>query len=64
MLNNIVNRLNCVFQTPLLPALDLVDRQNVTLLKSPSGRSVYQVHLYMNFNMSTTQMTHINREYM
>lgn len=32
-----------MFQAPLLPALDLVDQRNVSLITSPSGRSIYQV---------------------
>ncbi|KAM3854884.1 zinc finger SWIM domain-containing protein 7 isoform 1-T1 [Vipera latastei] len=35
--------LRFVFGTSVVPALDLVDRQSVTRLVSPSGRTVYQV---------------------
>ncbi|XP_063152194.1 zinc finger SWIM domain-containing protein 7 [Candoia aspera] len=35
--------LRFVFGAPVVPALDLVDRQSVTRLVSPSGRMVYQV---------------------
>lgn len=35
--------LQFVFQAPLLPALDLIDRKSVTLIRCPSGRKVYQV---------------------
>lgn len=38
-----VDRLNFVFQAPLLPALDIIDNRNVTTISSPSGRKVYQV---------------------
>ncbi|XP_052103349.1 zinc finger SWIM domain-containing protein 7-like isoform X4 [Mytilus californianus] len=36
-------KLSFVYQSPLLPALDLVDHRNVSHMTSPSGRSVYQV---------------------
>ncbi|ESP05093.1 hypothetical protein LOTGIDRAFT_103136, partial [Lottia gigantea] len=35
--------LQFVYQAPLLPALELIDNESVTLLTSPSGREVYQV---------------------
>lgn len=38
-----VDRLNFVFQAPLLPALDIIDNRNVTTISCPSGRKVYQV---------------------
>ncbi|XP_033703664.1 zinc finger SWIM domain-containing protein 7 isoform X2 [Tursiops truncatus] len=37
--------LKFVFGSSAVQALDLVDRQSVTLISSPSGRRVYQVHL-------------------
>uniref|UniRef100_A0A452FWC7 Zinc finger SWIM-type containing 7 n=1 Tax=Capra hircus TaxID=9925 RepID=A0A452FWC7_CAPHI len=36
-------RLKFVFGSSAVQALDLVDRQSVTLISSPSGRRVYQV---------------------
>ena len=36
-------RLHFVFHQPLLHALDLVDRKNITKLTTPSGRVLYQV---------------------
>ncbi|XP_053130838.1 zinc finger SWIM domain-containing protein 7-like [Hemicordylus capensis] len=36
--------LKFIFGTSAVPALDLVDRQSVTRIASPSGRTVYQVH--------------------
>ncbi|OWF55989.1 zinc finger SWIM domain-containing protein 7-like isoform X2 [Mizuhopecten yessoensis] len=41
--DEILSALQFVFQTTLLPALDLVDQRNVTRLSSPSGRIIYQV---------------------
>uniref|UniRef100_K1PKP6 Zinc finger SWIM domain-containing protein 7 n=1 Tax=Magallana gigas TaxID=29159 RepID=K1PKP6_MAGGI len=38
-----VDRLNFVFQAPLLPALDIIDNRNVMTISCPSGRKVYQV---------------------
>jgi len=40
-----LRRLQFVFQSPLISALDLIDRGNVTLLTSPSGRQVFRVSL-------------------
>ena len=40
-----VCRLQFVFHSPLISALDLIDRGNVTLLTSPSGRQVFRVSL-------------------
>ena len=36
-------RLHFVFHQPLLHALDLIDRKNITKLTTPSGRVLYQV---------------------
>uniref|UniRef100_A0A8C9AQ35 Zinc finger SWIM-type containing 7 n=1 Tax=Prolemur simus TaxID=1328070 RepID=A0A8C9AQ35_PROSS len=36
-------RLKFVFGSSAIQALDLVDRQSITLISSPSGRRVYQV---------------------
>ncbi|XP_064351388.1 zinc finger SWIM domain-containing protein 7 isoform X2 [Camelus dromedarius] len=36
-------RLKFVFGSSAVQALDLVDRQSITLISSPSGRRVYQV---------------------
>ncbi|XP_042298609.1 zinc finger SWIM domain-containing protein 7 isoform X2 [Sceloporus undulatus] len=36
-------RLKFIFGASAVPALDLVDRQSVTRVVSPSGRTVYQV---------------------
>ncbi|XP_067669990.1 zinc finger SWIM domain-containing protein 7-like isoform X2 [Haliotis asinina] len=41
--DEILSSLQFVFQGPLLPALDLVDRKAVSIITSPSGRSLYQV---------------------
>ncbi|XP_046579400.1 zinc finger SWIM domain-containing protein 7-like, partial [Haliotis rubra] len=41
--DEILSSLQFVFQGPLLPALDLVDRKAVSIVTSPSGRSLYQV---------------------
>jgi len=41
--NDILSVLHSVIPGPLLAALDLIDRQAVTILESPSGRRVYQV---------------------
>ncbi|KAL4224230.1 Zinc finger SWIM domain-containing protein 7 [Mactra antiquata] len=41
--DEVLSALNNVLQTPLLPALDLVDSKNVTLLVCPAGRKLYQV---------------------
>ncbi|XP_052103347.1 zinc finger SWIM domain-containing protein 7-like isoform X2 [Mytilus californianus] len=41
--DEILSALSFVYQSPLLPALDLVDHRNVSHMTSPSGRSVYQV---------------------
>ena len=38
-----VCRLQFVFKSSLISALDLIDRNNVMLLKSPSGRQVFRV---------------------
>ncbi|XP_075417148.1 zinc finger SWIM domain-containing protein 7 isoform X1 [Tenrec ecaudatus] len=35
--------LKFIFGASAIPALDLVDRQSITLISSPSGRHVYQV---------------------
>uniref|UniRef100_A0A452RZX3 Zinc finger SWIM-type containing 7 n=1 Tax=Ursus americanus TaxID=9643 RepID=A0A452RZX3_URSAM len=36
-------RLKFIFGSSAIQALDLVDRQSITLISSPSGRRVYQV---------------------
>ncbi|CAH1802235.1 unnamed protein product [Owenia fusiformis] len=41
--DSLLSALNFVFKSPLLPALDLVERRCVTMVTSPSGRCVYQV---------------------
>ncbi|XP_071093345.1 zinc finger SWIM domain-containing protein 7-like isoform X2 [Haliotis cracherodii] len=41
--DEILSSLQFVFQAPLLPALDLVDKKAVSFMTSPSGRSLYQV---------------------
>ncbi|XP_074640742.1 zinc finger SWIM domain-containing protein 7-like [Tubulanus polymorphus] len=41
--DEVLSALRFVFQAPLLSALDLVDKEAVTTLESPSGRKVYQV---------------------
>nr|KAF6398867.1 zinc finger SWIM-type containing 7 [Molossus molossus] len=38
--------LKFVFGSSALQALDLVDRQSITLISSPSGRHVYQVEIW------------------
>ncbi|XP_033028197.1 zinc finger SWIM domain-containing protein 7 isoform X1 [Lacerta agilis] len=38
-----ISRLKFIFGASAVPALDLVDRQSVTRITSPSGRRVYQV---------------------
>ncbi|KAF5911924.1 hypothetical protein HPG69_015902 [Diceros bicornis minor] len=37
--------LKFVFGSSAVQALDLVDRQSITLISSPSGRRVYQVEI-------------------
>lgn len=41
--DDILSALHFVCGPALVPALDLVERRTVSLLKSPSGRSLYQV---------------------
>ncbi|XP_041377369.1 zinc finger SWIM domain-containing protein 7-like isoform X2 [Gigantopelta aegis] len=41
--DEILSALRFVYQTPLLPALDLTDNKAVTMVISPSGRKLYQV---------------------
>ncbi|XP_071179094.1 zinc finger SWIM domain-containing protein 7-like isoform X4 [Mytilus edulis] len=41
--DEILSALSFVYQSSLLPALDLVDHRNVSHMTSPSGRSIYQV---------------------
>lgn len=41
--DELLSALNFVFPSCLLQALDLVDKKNVCVLNSPSGRSIYQV---------------------
>ena len=41
--DELLRNLHAIFQETLKPALDLVDRGHVMQLKSPSGRSFYQV---------------------
>ena len=41
--DELLSSLNCVFQSCLQPALDLVDRNNVTLVQCPSRRELFQV---------------------
>jgi len=43
--------LQFVFQSPLISALDLIDRGNVTLLTSPSGRQVFRVSVSQPLNI-------------
>jgi len=40
---SVYSRLYFVLKTPLQSALDFIDRKNVSLLCSPSGRSLFQV---------------------
>uniref|UniRef100_A0A8C9QMX5 Zinc finger SWIM-type containing 7 n=1 Tax=Spermophilus dauricus TaxID=99837 RepID=A0A8C9QMX5_SPEDA len=39
----IPNELKFIFGSSAIQALDLVDRQSITLISSPSGRHIYQV---------------------
>ncbi|XP_050408211.1 zinc finger SWIM domain-containing protein 7 isoform X2 [Patella vulgata] len=41
--DEILSALQFVYQTPLLPALELIDNESVTLITSSNGRQVYQV---------------------
>ncbi|KAK2145817.1 hypothetical protein LSH36_655g00000 [Paralvinella palmiformis] len=41
--NSVLSALQFVFQTPLLPALDLLDNNKIKKIISPSGRCVFQV---------------------
>ncbi|XP_060115003.1 zinc finger SWIM domain-containing protein 7 [Heteronotia binoei] len=41
--DDLLSALKFVFGASAVPALDLVDRQSVTRIVSPSGRTVYQV---------------------
>ncbi|XP_027945258.1 zinc finger SWIM domain-containing protein 7 isoform X2 [Eumetopias jubatus] len=42
-----LSALKFIFGSSAIQALDLVDRQSITLISSPSGRRVYQVSLLM-----------------
>lgn len=41
--DEVLSALHFVFHQPLLDALDLIDRKNITKLTTPSGRVLYQV---------------------
>ena len=41
--DELLSALNCVFHTCLHAALDIVDKDQVTLYQCPAGRSLYQV---------------------
>ncbi|XP_052798246.1 zinc finger SWIM domain-containing protein 7-like [Mya arenaria] len=41
--DEVLSALNNVFQSSLLPALELVDSHNVTKVTCPAGRALYQV---------------------
>ncbi|XP_022787573.1 zinc finger SWIM domain-containing protein 7-like isoform X2 [Stylophora pistillata] len=40
--DEVLSALHFVFHQPLLDALDLIDRKNITKLPTPSGRVLYQ----------------------
>ncbi|KAK3779181.1 hypothetical protein RRG08_012444 [Elysia crispata] len=41
--DDLLNTLSFFFQSPLLPALELIEKSSVYHVTSPSGRSLYQV---------------------
>ncbi|XP_067119379.1 zinc finger SWIM domain-containing protein 7-like [Centruroides vittatus] len=41
--DELLSQLNFIFKTPLLSALDLIDRQKVTRISTPSKRELFQV---------------------